>query len=131
MLGPMQWKEESIDDVVVIMLNRGLKGGVEAALKDRIDELVGDGRLQLLISLRDLPYVDSTELGRLIRCHIAVRQAGGRVRLCDLSERMMTLMRVSRLDTVLDIYHSVDEALAAIHGQPGSEEAAAAPADPA
>ncbi len=70
---------------------------------------------QILIDMTRLPYVDSTELGRLIRCHLAVRQAGGRVRLCCLSDRMMTLVRVMRLDTVFDIYPSVGEAIAAIH----------------
>jgi len=61
-----------------------------------------------------MPYMDSTELGRLIRSHLAVRQAGGRVRLCNLSAKVLTLMRLTHLDTVLDLYQTEKEALASI-----------------
>jgi hypothetical protein len=40
---------------------------------------------------------------------------------------MMTVMRVSRLDTVLDLYASVDDALAAIRGERGKTGMAEAP----
>jgi anti-sigma B factor antagonist len=115
MLEPLQWQEGMVEGVVVIAPERGLKGGLENALRERIEQLVREGHRQILIDMTRLPYVDSTELGRLIRCHLAVRQAGGRVRLCCLSDRMMTLVRVMRLDTVFDIYLSVGEAIAAIH----------------
>jgi anti-sigma B factor antagonist len=114
------WSERRVGGVVVIALQRGLKGGVESALKDHIETLVRQGYRQILIDLEQLPYVDSTELGRLIRSHIAVRQAGGRVRLCNLSDRMRHLMEITRLDTVLELYGSMEEALAAIRSSQGS-----------
>ena len=43
-----------------------------------------------------------------------MRQAGGRVRLCNLSEKVRTLMKMTRLDTVLDLYATEEEALASI-----------------
>jgi anti-sigma B factor antagonist len=114
MAGSLQWQEERIGQVVVIALERSLKGGVEAALKERIDTLVRQGSLQIVIDLRYVPYVDSTELGRLMRCHLSVRKAGGRVRLCNLSERMRLLLRMTHLDTVFDLYDSREGALIAI-----------------
>ena len=41
-------------------------------------KLMRAGQRHILIDLKTLPNLDSTELGRLIRCHLAVRQAGGR-----------------------------------------------------
>jgi anti-anti-sigma factor len=82
----------------------GLRGSGEATLRDRLDTLVRQGRLDVLINLRHMPYVDSAELGRLIRAHLSVRQAGGRVKLCGISEKVMSLLRLTRLDTVLDLY---------------------------
>ncbi len=105
--------ERIVDGVVVLSVEKELKGPVEAALRERLDGLVRQGHLQILIDLRSVPHVDSTEIGRLIRAHISVRQAGGRVRLCNLSEKIMKLMKMTRLDTVLDIYSSEEEALAA------------------
>lgn len=99
--------------MIVLSVDRALKGTGELSLKERIDELVAEGRLSILIDLRDVPYVDSSELGRLIRAHLSVRKAGGRVRLCHVPDRILTLLKITHLDTVLDLYSTEKEALAA------------------
>ena len=104
--------ERNVDGIVILSVQRNLKGEGETSLKDRLDELMLAGQRHILIDLKTLPNLDSTELGRLIRCHLAVRQAGGRVRLCNLSEKIRTLMQLTRLDTVLDLYETEEEALA-------------------
>jgi len=106
--------ERRVDGVLILSLQHALKGTGEAALKERLDELVREGNYEILIDMRQVPFVDSTELGRLIRSHLSVRRAGGRVRLCNLSPRVVTLMRMSKLDTVLEIYETEDQALAHI-----------------
>ncbi len=104
--------ERKHNGVIILSVEKTLKGEGENALRQRLDALVRQGCLQILIDLKNLPYVDSTDLGRLIRSHLSVRQAGGRVRLCNLSERVMSLMKMTRLDTVLELYHTEEEALA-------------------
>jgi len=107
-------REHRSEGVVVLSIERRLKGEGEVTLRERIDDLVRAGTKEILIDLADMPYMDSTEIGRLIRCHLSVRQAGGRVRLCNLSPRVADLMRISRLDTVLDIFETEADALAAM-----------------
>ena len=109
-------RERVVDGVVILSLGRSLRGPGEAGLRERIDEFAQLGRTQILIDLSELPYIDSTELGRLIRCHLSVRSAGGRVRLCNVSGQVISLLRMSRLDTVLDFYATEEEALTAIRG---------------
>ncbi len=105
--------EKEVNGVIVLSVNRALKGTGEISLKERIDELVAEGRLQILIDMQEVPYVDSSELGRLIRAHLSVRKAGGRVRLCNVPDRVLSLLKITHLDTVLDLYSSEEEALAA------------------
>ncbi len=105
--------EKEVNGVIVLSVNHALKGTGEISLKERIDALVAEGRLQILIDMQGVPYVDSSELGRLIRAHLSVRKAGGRVRLCNVSDRVLSLLKITRLDTVLDLYSSEEEALAA------------------
>ncbi len=76
--------------------------------------LCAKGRLQIVVDLKQVPYLDSSEIGRLIRAHISVRQAGGRVRLCNLSQKISAVLRLSKLDTVLDLYETEEAALASI-----------------
>ena len=106
--------ERDVDGVKILTLDRGLKGETENRLRTRLEQLVRSGHMNILVDLEQMPYKDSTELGRLIRSHLAVRQAGGRVRLCNLSEKVLTLMKLTHLDTVLDLYPTEKEALAGI-----------------
>jgi anti-sigma B factor antagonist len=106
-------REKEVEGVIVLSVDRALKGTGEISLKERIDELVAEGRLQILIDMQDIPYVDSAELGRLIRAHLSVRKAGGRVRLCNVPDRVLSLLKITHLDTVLDLYSTEEEALAA------------------
>ena len=108
-------REREVDGVIVLSVVRELKGVVEATLRQRIDHHVSKGFKKILIDLDGLPYMDSTDLGRLIRCHLSVRQAGGRVRICNISEKVWEILKLTRLDTVLDLYHTEEEALASIH----------------
>jgi anti-sigma B factor antagonist len=107
-------EERRAGEIIILSVARSLKGECEAALRDRLDELVQQGHLDILIDLKACPRIDSSELGRLVRCHISLRQAGGRVRLCNLSPRVMTLMRLSKLDTVMDLFDTEGQALAAL-----------------
>jgi anti-sigma B factor antagonist len=108
------FEERDVNGVTILTVGRVLKGTHESLLKERIDELVKEGRVQIVIDLKHVPYVDSSEIGRLIRAHLSVRQAGGRVRLCNLAEKVSAALRLARLDTVLDLYRTEEEALASI-----------------
>ncbi len=109
------------DGIVVLYVEKRLHGEGEVTLRERLDALVRRGTSDVLVNLQNLPYVDSSELGRLIRAHISVRQAGGRVRLCNLSERVATLVKMTRLDTVLEIYGTEEEALQQMRQQRASQ----------
>ncbi len=115
--------ERTVDGVIILSVEHELKGPGETALRERLDGLVRQGHLQILIDLSPVPYMSSTEIGRLIRAHISVRQAGGRIRLYNLSEKVMSVLRLTRLDTVLDIYGTEKEALGAVRPQTSAEAA--------
>jgi anti-sigma B factor antagonist len=108
------FQERNVNGVTILTVERGLKGALELLLKDRIDDLVQIGRLQIVVDLKEVPYVDSSDIGRIIRAHQSVRQAGGRVRLCNLTERVLAVLKLMRLDTILDLYQNEEEALAGI-----------------
>jgi anti-sigma B factor antagonist len=116
-LMPSVVEERTPDGVIVLTVERRLKGDGEAELKERLDTLVRKGHREIVVDLKHLPNIDSTEMGRLIRSHLSVRQAGGRVRLCNLSAYIVALMKTTRLDTVFELYGTAEEALEAIRRQ--------------
>ncbi|HEY3130794.1 MAG TPA: STAS domain-containing protein [Acidobacteriota bacterium] len=76
-----------------------------------IDGLISQGYLQFLIDLSFLPYIDSSGLGEVIRRHTRVRQRGGELKLLNPSERLQKLLRRTKLDTVLEVFQSEEEAI--------------------
>ena len=105
------YQERNVEGITILTVKRGLKGAVESYLKDRIDDLVREGCLQIVIDLKQVPYVDSSDIGRIIRAHLSARQAGARVKLCNLSDRVRAIMKMTRLDTILEIYESEEAAM--------------------
>jgi anti-sigma B factor antagonist len=120
------FQERNINGVTILTVEQGLKGALESLLKDRIDDLVQEERLQIIVDLKQVPYIDSSDIGRIIRAHLSVRRAGGRVRLCNLSEKVLAVLKLTRLDTILDLYQNEEEALAGIlHDKTEPREAVA------
>ena len=118
-----EFQERNVGGVTILTVERSLKGQLESLLKERVDELVLEGNIQIIVNLRKVPYIDSSDIGRLIRSHLSVRQAGGRVRLCHLSDRVLTVLKMMKLDTVLDLYPTEELALASIQGEERNDPA--------
>jgi len=107
-------EERQVDGVAILVIERELMEPGECPLRDRIDALVDRDCLHILVDLRLVPDLDSSDIGRLIRAHHSVRRAGGRVRLYNVGSRVATLLEMTRLNTVFDIHPTEDAALAAV-----------------
>ena len=68
----------------------------------------------VVFDLAELQSVGSVLLNLLLKSHRQVEAAGGEFVLCNASEAVRELIRLTALDTVWAIYDSRDEALEAI-----------------
>jgi anti-sigma B factor antagonist len=67
----------------------------------------------MVVDLTQVPYVDSSGIGSLVNLHVSRQKVGGSIRLVGVSERVRTVLVVTRVDKVLTI-------------EPASERAASA-----
>lgn len=116
----MTLTERRLGDVTVL----DLKGRLvleegDAVLRERVSALAAEGRLKILLNLRDVTYIDSCGVGVLIAKFVSVRRKGGDVRLLHLTARSRHLMEISKLMDVFHIYDSEAEAVASF-GRPAS-----------
>ena len=88
-------------------------------LRAAIDRLVGDGRRQILLNLREVTYVDSCGLGLLIAKLVSVRRTGGDVRLLHLTDRTSHLLEITRLLDVFLVFTSEQDAVSSFTSPPG------------
>jgi anti-sigma B factor antagonist len=72
-------------------------------LRDAVRGLVADGRKKIILNLADVDYIDSSGVGELVGCFTTVRNAGGELKLLNLSQKVHDVLHVTKLYTVFDI----------------------------
>jgi anti-sigma B factor antagonist len=58
--------------------------------------------------------MNSTGLGILISCLTTLKNAGGELKLSNVTDNIKSLLTITKLVTVFDTYDSSDEAIAAM-----------------
>ena len=79
-------------------------------------EAINGGAKILVILLGDVPMIDSSGLGSLMRCYSSLKAVGGRVKLVGANEVVRQALGVTHLDKLFDFYDDEAAALASIPG---------------
>lgn len=71
-----------------------------------------EGRHQLLLDFTPVKYLSSQAIGIIITLNKkATQQEGGRLVLCGVNESLMKLLKITRLDRILKIVPTRDDAM--------------------
>jgi anti-sigma B factor antagonist len=60
--------------------------------------------------LSDVPYMDSAGLGAILSAYASCQRHGKRFALANVSQRVMSLLQVSKVDSLVPQYESVEAA---------------------
>ena len=80
--------------------------------KERLVQIIEDGKKQLVVDLSKATFIDSTTLGVLVGGVKRLRPAGGSLALVCTDENITKIFEITGLDRVFPIHASRDEALA-------------------
>jgi len=86
-------------------------GDGDVALRKAVYELLEAGARNILIDLGHVTFIDSFGIGQLIDCYTTVTNQGGLLKLCDLSRRVSSIMQITKLNTVFEVFKSEAEAM--------------------
>jgi len=81
-------------------------------LRTTLLDLMDGDEVVLVIDMTDVSYMDSSGLATLVEMLQVSRRKGGRLKLASVGARVRSLLEISRLDEVFDVYASRSEALA-------------------
>lgn len=85
-------------------------GAGEEELTEIIAQLLSDGRKHFLLNLAEVPIIDSSGIGGLIKSFTRVKNGGGKLKLLNPSRNLRQLLSITGLLSVLEIFD--DEATA-------------------
>jgi anti-sigma B factor antagonist len=102
-----------VGSVAIIDLSGKLMGRPEAEeFKGGITQLLKEGYKNVLVNLAEVPWVNSTGLGILVAGYTSLRREGGTLKLFNVTERINSILMVTRLTTIFETFDNEAAALA-------------------
>jgi anti-sigma B factor antagonist len=105
-----------VDGITILDLSgRITLGEGSITLRDSIHEVLAKGSKKILLNLGDTSYIDSSGIGELVSAFTSVKNAGGELKLLNLTKKVHDLLQITKLYTVFDIWDNEASAIAAFN----------------
>src|SRR3982750_2765146 len=104
--------ERQAGDVTVLDMSGKITiGEGSVALRSAIRRLLEEGKKKILLNLAGVGYMDSSGIGELVSSHTAITKEEGQLKLLNLTDKLESLLAITKLLTVFDVYENESEAL--------------------
>jgi anti-sigma B factor antagonist len=97
---------------VVIEFKGNVMGGPDAvSLNEKLHELIEDDKTNIVADLGKVKFMNSSGLGMLIGGLTTMRKAGGDLRIANATDKIESLLVITKLITVFKHFKTLDEAV--------------------
>jgi len=108
----LSFSSREIKGVTILDLSGKIVLGPESqALRERVKQLLEEGKKKILLNLTNITFVDSSGVGALVSAFTSARAQGGDLKLSNLTEKFRETLMVTRLLTVFEVYDNEGEAI--------------------
>ena len=112
----MKHPTQTQDGVFIIELRGKLMGGPESQeFHGQLKESISGGHKQVVLDLGGVEWMNSSGLGMLISALTTIRNAGGEMKLARVTEKIESLLVITKLNSVFETHPSVTDAVASFH----------------
>lgn len=106
----------SLGEVKLIKLSGKISlGPAVDRLRENLDELMDNGANRFLLELADVPMIDSSGIGLLVRYMTAAKQRGGAVKLLNPSKFTVQTLKMIGLLNLFEVFQNQDEAVSSFN----------------
>ena len=105
--------------VAIVDIEGPLDGeaGGPSELRARVREILDGGASGLVLNVDRIPTTDSLTLAAVVQAHIDASRRGLALKLLRAGPRLRELLRVTKLDTVIELFDSEEAAVASVGPQ--------------
>ena len=104
-------KREREGIVILDLKGRLVVGEAASKLREEMIALAAAGQHRVVLNLRGVDFIDSTGLGAMVICFTTLKKAGGALKLCNLAEREIELLVLTKLTSVFELFDDEQHAL--------------------
>jgi len=87
-------------------------GDGSVVIRDSVRKLTADGTKKIVLNLGNVTYIDSSGIGELVSAFTSVSNAGGTLKLLNLTKRVQDLLQITKLYTVFEVFEDESAAVA-------------------
>jgi anti-sigma B factor antagonist len=99
--------------ILIIELKGKIMGGPESAdFHEKLKEAIAQGQTKVIIDLGEVEWMNSSGLGLLISGFTTLRNAGGEMKLARVTDKIESLLVITKLNSVFETHNDVAAALA-------------------
>jgi len=98
-------------DVLIISADGGLNRSTSAQFTDEILQLIETGLTKIVVDCERLTFISSFGLAVLLNLHKRAARNGGQVKIANVHNRVVSVLKVAHLNKIFQIYPDVDRAL--------------------
>jgi anti-sigma B factor antagonist len=117
----MDYKARQVGNVTVLDVSGRIDLGVPLAfgegaghsLQAVVHDFAARGQTKIVLNLHDVAYIDSSGIGDLVASAATLRHQGGDLKVVNPSMVVQKLLRMTRVDTLLDVKSDETSALEA------------------
>jgi anti-sigma B factor antagonist len=107
----------SLGEVKLIKLSGKIMLGAPVdRLRESLDDLMDNGAKQFLLELGEVPMIDSSGIGLIVRYMTAAKQQGGALKLLKPSKFTVQTLKMIGLLNLFEVFQDQDEAVSSFNG---------------
>ena len=123
---PLSLNTRGVGDVTIVRCSGRIVAGETESLRHHISGLLQDHK-GIVLHLGEVVFIDSSGLGTLVRLLTSIRRASGDLKLCNVSQGVHKVLKLTNLVTLFDTHESEADAVSAFYKRnPTSERVALA-----
>jgi anti-sigma B factor antagonist len=108
----MKLTDREQDGVVILSPKGKIMGGPDASLlQDKLYECIEQNKKMVIVDLSEVDWMNSTGLGILISSFTTLRNNDGMLKLANVTDKIQSLLTITKLVTVFEAFNSVEEAI--------------------
>lgn len=108
----LELQQREVEGITILDLQGRIVVGSEATdLRRHFTQFTEAGKINTILNLKKVDYIDSTGLGTLVIGHSINQKAGGAMKLLHVPKRSAQLLILTKLTTVFEIFDDEQAAI--------------------
>lgn len=97
--------------VTVVDLSGRITYAEAGALREFLDDLIGQGQTRILLNFGEITSIDSSGIGELVASYVTIKRRGGDLKMLHLTSHIEEVLTLTKLSFLLEDFNDEQTAV--------------------